>query len=166
MPCIFQQDHSKLHTAAIARAWLHRRRAQLSCHSPDLSQTENIWLIMKPKIWQRTPRTVEQLESYTRQEGKKIIYPKISSRSPHFAVFYGLLLKEEELFHGGKHELVASFEMCCTINAKWLKMAHFLSLRISENILFLFTYHKLYNIFRRWGSIFECNKEADSQSLV
>lgn len=155
MPCIFQQDHSKLHTAAIARAWLHRRRAQLSCLQ---SRPFTDWKHLAHHETKNMTKNTQDCGA------TRILYQ--TRRKENNSVFYGLLLKEEELFHGGKHELVASFEMGCTINAKWLKMAHFLSLRISENILFLFTYHKLYNIFRSWGSIFECNKEADSQSLV
>ena len=79
-PCIFQQDNAKPHTASITTAWLRRRRVRVlnwpAC-SPDLSPIENIWRIMKRKIRQRRPRTVEQLESYIRQEWDNIPLPKL-----------------------------------------------------------------------------------------
>ena len=79
-PCIFQQDNAKPHTASITTAWLRRRRVRVlnwpAC-SPDLSPIENIWHIMKQKIRQRRPRTVEQLESYIRQEWDNIPLPKL-----------------------------------------------------------------------------------------
>ena len=70
--------------------------------SPDLSPIENIWRIMKRKIRQR-PRTVEQLESYIRQEWDNI------PQSPQFPDVYGLLLKEEGMLHSGKHGPVPTF---------------------------------------------------------
>ena len=80
--CIFQQDDAKPHTASITTAWLRRRRVRVlnwpAC-SPDLSPIENIWRIMKQKIRQR-PRTVEQLESYIRQEWDNIPLPKLQQR--------------------------------------------------------------------------------------
>lgn len=42
----------------------------------DLSPTENIWCIMKQKIWQRGPRAVEQLESNMRKKWDNIPLPK------------------------------------------------------------------------------------------
>ncbi len=49
-PCVFQQDNTKPHTAAITTAWLRSRRVRVlnwpAC-SPDLSPIENIWRIIK-----------------------------------------------------------------------------------------------------------------------
>ncbi len=70
-PCVFQQDNVKPHTAAITTAWLRSRRVRVlnwpAC-SPDLSPIENIWCIIKQKICQRRPQTLQQLETYIRQE--------------------------------------------------------------------------------------------------
>ncbi len=78
--CVFQQDNAKPHTAAITTAWLHSRRVRVlnwpAC-SPDLSPIENIWHIIKLKIRQRQPITLQQLETYIRQEWDQIPTPKL-----------------------------------------------------------------------------------------
>ena len=74
-PCLFQQDNAKPHSARVTTAWLRSKRVQVldwpAC-SPDLSPIENVWRIMKRKIRQRRPRTVEQLKSYIKQEWERI----------------------------------------------------------------------------------------------
>ncbi len=73
-PCVFQQDNAKPHTAAFTTAWLRSRRVRVlnwSACSPDLSPIENIWLII---IW---PQTLQQLETYIRQEWDQIPAPKL-----------------------------------------------------------------------------------------
>ncbi len=79
-PCVFQQDNAKPHTAAITTAWLRSRRVRVlnwPAYSPDLSPIENIWRIIKRKIRQRWPRTLQQLETYIRQEWDQIPTPKL-----------------------------------------------------------------------------------------
>ncbi len=79
-PCIFQHDNARPHTASITTSWLRRRRIQVlkwpAC-SPDLSPIENIWRIIKRKMRQRRPKTVEQLEACIRQEWDNIPIPKL-----------------------------------------------------------------------------------------
>lgn len=48
---------------------------------PDLSPTENVWRIMERKIWQRGPRTVEQLKPYIKQEWERILLSKLPTIS-------------------------------------------------------------------------------------
>ncbi len=78
--CVFQQDNAKPHTAAITTAWLHSRRVRVlnwpAC-SPYLSPIDNIWCIIKLKICQRRPQTLQQLETYIRQEWDQIPTPKL-----------------------------------------------------------------------------------------
>ncbi len=79
-PCVFQQDNAKPHTAAITTAWLCSRRVRVlnwPAYSPDLSPIENIWCIIKRKIRQRWPQTLQQLETYIRQEWGQIPTPKL-----------------------------------------------------------------------------------------
>ncbi len=79
MTCI-SAGQCKPHTAAITTAWLCIRRVHAlnwpAC-SPDLSSIENIWRIIKQKIRQRWPQTLQQLETYIRQEWDKIPTPKL-----------------------------------------------------------------------------------------
>ncbi len=73
--CLFQHDNSKPHTAAIITAYLHSRRVRVlnwPVCSPDLTPIENIWCIIKRKICQRQPQTLQQLE--TRQEWDQILH--------------------------------------------------------------------------------------------
>ncbi len=68
---VIHQDNAKPHIAAITTAWLCSRRVRVlnwPAYSPDLSPIENIWYIIKQKIRQRRPRTLQQLETYIRQE--------------------------------------------------------------------------------------------------
>ncbi len=79
-PCVFQQDNAKPHTAAITTAWLRSRRVRVlnwpAC-SPDLSPIKNIWHIIKRKIRIKRPQTLQQLETYIRQEWDQIPTPKL-----------------------------------------------------------------------------------------
>ncbi len=73
-PCVFQQDNAKPHTTAITATWLRSRRVRMlnwpAC-SPDLSPIENIWRIIKRKIRQRWPRTLQQLKPISGKNGTK-----------------------------------------------------------------------------------------------
>ncbi len=79
-PCVFQQNIAKPHTAAITTAWLHSGRVRMlnwpEC-CPYLSPIEKIWHIIKWKIHQRWPRTLQQLETYIRQEWDQIPTSKL-----------------------------------------------------------------------------------------
>ena len=74
-PCLFQQNNAKPHSQRVTTAWLRSKRVQVldwpAC-SPDLSPIENVWRIMKRKIQQQRPWTLEQLKSYIKQEWERI----------------------------------------------------------------------------------------------
>ncbi len=72
---LYQEDNAKQHTAAITTAWLRSWRVRVlnwpAC-SPHLSPIENICRIIKRKIRQRWPQTLQQLETYIRQEWDQV----------------------------------------------------------------------------------------------
>ncbi len=136
--CVFQQDNAKPHTAAITTAWLRSRRVRVlnwpAC-SPDLSPIENIWHIITRKIRQRWPRTLQQLETYIRQEWDQIPTPKLQKLITSMPRRLQTVLKEEEMLHHGKHAPVPTilkpvagirFEMSsfCAYNCKISQFKH------------------------------------------
>ncbi len=89
-PCIFQHDNARPTYCINYTSWLRRRRIQLlngpAC-SPDLSPIENIWRIIKRKMRQRRPKTVEQLEACIRQEWDTFLFLNLSNLSPQSQTF-------------------------------------------------------------------------------
>ncbi len=69
---VFQQDNAKPHDDFV----IEESGAELAC-SPDLSSIENIWHIIKRKICKRRPQSLQQLETYIRQEWDQILTPKL-----------------------------------------------------------------------------------------
>lgn len=63
-PCFFQQDNAKLHSACATTAWLRSKGVLL----PDRPLSTTVRCVMKCKIWQRRPRTVQQIKFYITQE--------------------------------------------------------------------------------------------------
>ena len=74
-PAYFSKTMPNHISARLTTAWLRSKRVRVldwpAC-SPDLSPIENVWRIMKRKIRQRRPRTVEQLKLYIKQEWERI----------------------------------------------------------------------------------------------
>ncbi len=71
----FQQDNDPKHHANIITKWLHEHGIQhidWPPYSPDLNPIENLWQILKNKVYARRPRNVEQLKRYIREEWKLI----------------------------------------------------------------------------------------------
>ncbi len=98
----------KPHTAAITTAWLRSRRVQVliwpAC-SPHLSPIENIWCIVKWKIRQRRPQTLQQLETYHVRMGPN---SNQNSRNITHNLDFKLFWTEEEMLHHGKRAPVST----------------------------------------------------------
>ncbi len=107
-PYAFQQDNAKPHTAAITTAWLRSWRVRVlnwpAC-SPDLSPIENIRRkIIKWKNCQRWPWTLQQLETYIRQEWGQIPTPKLQKLITSMPRCLQIVLKRRgDATHHGKH---------------------------------------------------------------
>lgn len=70
-PWIFQQDNVRFHTTPDLITYLHERGVtflEWPAWSPDLSPIENLWNDMKRRVYNRLPRTMEQLEQFIREE--------------------------------------------------------------------------------------------------
>ncbi len=138
-PCIFQHDNARPHTASITTSWLRRRRIRVlkwpAC-SPDLSPIENIWRIIKRKMRQRRPKTVEQLEACIRQEWDNIPIPKLEQLVSSVPRRLQTVIKKKR----GCHTVVnmALSQLFWDVLMPWnlkstyfsLKIIHFLSLNI------------------------------------
>ena len=78
--CLFQQDNARPHSSWVTTAWLHSHWVWVldwpAC-SPDPYPIGNLWRIMKRRIRQRRPRTVQQLKSCIHQEWAKIPLAKL-----------------------------------------------------------------------------------------
>ena len=77
---LFQQDNARPHYAQVTTVWLCGHRVHVldrPAYSLDLSPIENVWHIMKRRIRQWRPRTVEQLKSCRHQEWAKIPLAKL-----------------------------------------------------------------------------------------
>ncbi len=94
--CLFQQDNAKPIPAAITTEWFLSRRVRAlnwpAC-SPDLSPIENIWHVIKQKIRQRRPQTLQQLETYIRQEWNQILTPKLQKLITSMLIHLQTVLK-------------------------------------------------------------------------
>ncbi len=114
-PCIFQHDNARPHTASITTSWLRRRRIRVlkwpAC-SPDLSPIENIWRIIKRKMRQRRPKTVEQLEACIRQEWDNIPIPKLEQLVSSVPRRLQTVIKRRGDATQCKHGLVPTFLRC------------------------------------------------------
>jgi len=68
---IFQQDGARTHTSLASRAMLeenHINYMSWPARSPDLSPIENVWSMLKNKVYRRHPQDVMELEEIILEE--------------------------------------------------------------------------------------------------
>ncbi len=102
----FPTWHARPHTASRIRV------LKWPACSPDLSPIENIWRIIKRKMRQRRPKTVEQLEACIRQEWDNIPIPKLEQLVYSVPRRLQTVIKRRGDAHSGKHGLVPTFLRC------------------------------------------------------
>lgn len=70
-PWYFQQDNVRFHTTPDTITYLHNKGITLiewSPWSPDLNPIENLWNVLKSRVYARFPQTMEEMEQFIREE--------------------------------------------------------------------------------------------------
>jgi transposase len=71
----FLQDNLPSHTAKSVKKWMTHhciRQLELPAESPDLNPIENLWSLLKRRVYQQQPESWAQLETIIRQEWRKL----------------------------------------------------------------------------------------------
>jgi transposase len=70
-PWYFQQDNVRFHTTSDTLAYLHNTGVTViewPPWSPDLNPIENLWNVLKARVYARFPQTLEEMEQFIREE--------------------------------------------------------------------------------------------------
>jgi transposase len=70
-PWSFQQDNVRFHTTPETVTFLHEKGVTLlewPPWSPDLNPIENLWHVLKARVYARFPQSMEELEQFIREE--------------------------------------------------------------------------------------------------
>jgi transposase len=70
-PWYFQQDNVRFHTTPDTVTYLHNKGVTLlewPPWSPDLNPIENLWNVLKARVYARFPQTLEEMEQFIREE--------------------------------------------------------------------------------------------------
>ena len=72
---VLQEDNDPKHTSKIAKAWRADKnivRLHWPPQSPDLNPIENVWGLVKLRVAQRHPKSMEALKKAIREEWKRL----------------------------------------------------------------------------------------------
>ena len=84
-PWIFQQDNVRFHTTPETVTYLHEKGVTLiewPAWSPDLNPIENLWNVIKARVYSRFPQSLEEMEAVIREEWADIDLKSTLSKSP------------------------------------------------------------------------------------
>jgi transposase len=80
-PWFFQQDNVRFHTTPDTITYLHDKGVTLiewPPWSPDLNPIENLWDVLKARVYARFPQTMEEMEQFIREEWQETEFKFIS----------------------------------------------------------------------------------------
>ena len=72
---VFQQDNDPKHTCKLVKKYLEEVGIEVlkwPSSSPDLNPIENLWSIVKMKVYKRFPKNKRELKEYLVEEWQKI----------------------------------------------------------------------------------------------